>query len=97
MGVEVPDTAANQAVAVDQNINLILLAIDDQGALSLELHWVLWLGLLLIAVFSALWGWRRFNFKSYEIDEAEFGIGDQKVKIRPNTIDCMPSAPMGQI
>ena len=41
--------------------------------------------LLLLAIFL-----RRNllpSFRSMEIDEAEFGVGDQKIKFRPNTTD----------
>lgn len=39
--------------------------------------------LILIRVFF----WRRNDWESFELDEAEFGIGDQKVKLKPNMED----------
>jgi hypothetical protein len=41
------------------------------------------IGLFLIKVFGSP---RKF-WEEYEIDEAEFGLGDQKIKISPNIID----------
>lgn len=48
--------------------------------------------LALIAILAIVIGLRLFfsirgPWRSYEIDEAEFGLGNQKLKIRPNDID----------
>jgi len=58
------------------------LTIEASGPLVLTLISIviLAIGLRLLLSFQGPW-------RTFEIDEAEFGLGDQKVKIRPNDID----------
>ncbi|SEP07654.1 hypothetical protein [Aquisalimonas asiatica] len=64
---------------LDQGLSLTIEA-SGPLVLTLIIFVILAIGLRLIL---SVWGpWR-----SFEIDEAEFGLGDQKVKIRPNEID----------
>lgn len=58
------------------------LTIEASGPLVLTLIIVVILAIGLRLILSFRGPWRAF-----EIDEAEFGLGDQKVKIRPNDID----------
>lgn len=58
------------------------LTIEASGPLvfTLIIIVVVAIGLPLISSFRSTW-------RTFEIDEAEFGLGDHKVKIRPNDID----------
>lgn len=58
------------------------LTVEASGKVVLALIAVLILVVVLRFILSSRGPWR-----SYEIDEAEFGLGNQKVKIRPNDID----------
>lgn len=58
------------------------LTVEASGQVILTLIGILIFMLALRLIFSSYGPWR-----SYEIDEAEFGLGNQKVKIRPNDID----------
>lgn len=70
--------------------NLIELTLDD--TLNFQLHAdslvVGGLGVILAAIFlSRLIGVPRRFWKTFEINEAEFGLGDQKIKLSPNVTD----------
>lgn len=58
------------------------LSIDVSGSVVLGL-----IAILVIAIGLRLFLSMRGPWRPYEIDEAEFGLGNQKVKIRPNDID----------
>lgn len=58
------------------------LKVEASGLIVLILITILLLLFIFRLIFSSRGAWR-----SYEIDEAEFGLGNQKVKIRPNDID----------
>ncbi|OOE79970.1 hypothetical protein BZG72_13125 [Salinivibrio sp. PR6] len=58
------------------------LTVEASGSVVLALIAILILVVILRVILSSRGPWR-----SYEIDEAEFGLGNQKVKIRPNDID----------
>ena len=60
----------------------LALTVEASGSVVLALIAVLILVVILRLILSSRGPWR-----SYEIDEAEFGLGNQKVKIRPNDID----------
>ncbi|WP_081602006.1 hypothetical protein [Thioalkalivibrio sp. ALE6] len=62
--------------------NGLALTIEASGPLVLTLIIIVILAIALRLFLSFRGPWRTF-----EIDEAEFGLGDQKVKIRPNDID----------
>jgi len=64
---------------LDQGLGL---TIEASGSLVLTLIIIVILAIGLRMILSFRGPWRAF-----EIDEAEFGLGDQKVKIRPNDID----------
>lgn len=70
--------------------NLIELTLDD--TLNFQLHAdsliVGGLGVILVAIFLCrLIGVPRRFWKTFEINEAEFGLGEQKIKLSPNVTD----------
>ncbi len=70
--------------------NLIELTLDD--TLNFQFHAdslvVVGIGVILATIFfSRLIGVPRRFWKTFEINEAEFGLGDQKIKLSPNVID----------
>lgn len=70
--------------------NLIELTLDD--TLNFQFHAdslvVGGIGVILAAIFlSRLIGVPRRFWKTFEINEAEFGLGDQKIKLSPNVTD----------
>jgi len=75
---------------VFQGVRLFAFVLDrNLGAFLAVDAIVVWIGLGLIALFLAvrffglrLGGWRRF-----EIDQAQFGLGNQKLTLRPNETD----------
>lgn len=72
-----------------ESLSLIKLLIDSDFRLTLEISpWVFGLVIgALVAVLIVRWLLSRAGMADYEIDEAEFGIGDQKIKLRPNIVD----------
>lgn len=66
-------------IILDHNFGL---KVEASGLVVLALIAILVLLFISRLIFSSRGFWR-----SYEIDEAEFGLGNQKVKIRPNDID----------
>lgn len=65
------------------------LLINSDFQLSLEVSpWIVFL-LLLVLVSYFLYKYCGSNVRGrdFEIDEAEFGIGNQKIKLKPNVID----------
>jgi hypothetical protein len=73
----------------DSTESLVKILLDSNFKLSLEVSSFIICALgialviyLLYKLFSS--GWR---LKDFEIDEAEFGIGDHKIKLKPNVID----------
>lgn len=70
--------------------NLIEITLDD--SLNFQFHAdslvVVGLGLLVTAILvSRLFGMPRRIWRTFEINEAEFGLGDQKIKLSPNVTD----------
>lgn len=70
--------------------NLIELILDDK--LNFQFHADSWvtggLGLIVTAILiSRIFGVPRRFWKTFEINEAEFGLGDQKIKLSPNFVD----------
>lgn len=70
--------------------NLLELTLDD--SLNFQFHAdsvvVGGIGLLIAAILvSRLFGLPRRFWKTFEINEAEFGLGDQKIKLSPNVTD----------
>lgn len=72
-----------------ESLSLVKLLIDSDFRLTLEVSpWVFSLAFgVLFAVVFIRWMLSRSGLVDYEIDEAELGIGDQKIKLRPNIID----------
>ncbi len=69
--------------------SLIKFIVDSDFRLTLEVSpWAVVVSLLVLLIFfiarSLL---SSSRVRDFEIDEAEFGIGDQKIKLRPNLID----------
>lgn len=69
---------------------LIQLTLDD--AFNFQLHAdslvVGGIGVVLAAIFlSRIFGVPRRFWKTFEIDQAEFGLGNQKIKLTPNVTD----------
>lgn len=72
-----------------ESLSLVKFLIDSDFRVTLEVSpWVFGLVLsVLVAVLIIRWMLSRAGIADYEIDEAEFGIGDQKIKLRPNLVD----------
>lgn len=70
--------------------NLIEITLDDSLDLKFEADClvVVGLGLLMVAILVIrFFGVTRRFWKTFEINEAEFGLGDQKIKLSPNVTD----------
>jgi hypothetical protein len=70
--------------------NLIELTLDDSLNFEFRADCLVvgGLGVLITAILlSRLFGVPRRFWKTFEINEAEFGIGDQKIKVSPNVTD----------
>jgi hypothetical protein len=63
--------------------NILELIVSNDWALSFTIKPIPFVVLAFIAVRILLW--KRLS--RFEIDSAEFGIGDQKISFRPNTTD----------
>lgn len=68
---------------------LIVLSINKDLAVNLFIEsWVTW---IVIAFFGAILIWQLWkansSYQSYEIDQAEIGIGNQKFTLKPNETD----------
>src|SRR4051812_3351769 len=63
----------------------------DTGNWSVTLSLSLVLTLVLVLIFAALfalkWWLGGFSFKTFEIDQAEIGVGNNKFRFRPNLSD----------
>lgn len=76
----------------DVENNLILLRLDKNLDFNLftdaSFNLILAIIVILVAIFLLV----RYlgltkNFRSFEIDQAEFGLGDHKITLRPNDVD----------
>ncbi len=72
-----------------ESLSLVKLLIDSDFRLTLEISpWVLGIVfVVLVAILVIRLVLSRVGIADYEIDEAELGIGDQKIKLRPNVVD----------
>lgn len=73
-----------------ESSNLVAFVLDDSLNFQFHADSLVVGGLgVVIAVFvlSRLFGLPRRFWKTFEIDEAEFGLGDQKIKLSPNVVD----------
>jgi hypothetical protein len=63
----------------------------DSQTWQLGLSFSFWLASVLVAILATLGIWRwvagDFTFRSFELDEAEIGVGDSKLRFRPNLTD----------
>ncbi|MCU0091936.1 hypothetical protein N8H72_18325 [Pseudomonas koreensis] len=69
--------------------SFLKLLVDSDFQLTMEVSpWLLG-GLLGVAVLVLLYNFvgSSWGLRDFEIDEAEFGIGEQKIKLKPNSID----------
>lgn len=68
--------------------DLFSVVLDETGNFNAHID-ALVLLVLIVLIFIFLLSWHRIfpSLRSYDVDEAEFGIGDQKIKLRPNTTD----------
>ncbi|WP_180699905.1 hypothetical protein [Pseudomonas crudilactis] len=69
--------------------SLLKLLVDSDFQLTMEISpWILGGGIVLVLI---VFCFRHFggnwNLRDFEIDEAEFGIGEQKIKLKPNSVD----------
>lgn len=73
------------------SVSPILALVWDQSAWSLTLTVSLWLILMIgaVLILLALWRWRAggITFRSFEIDQAEIGVGSSKFRFKPNLTD----------
>jgi len=68
--------------------DLFRVVLDDTFNFDAHVDSLVFLVLILLICILFLFRSRIFLLlRSYDIDEAEFGIGDQKIKLRPNTTD----------
>lgn len=85
-----PQPASTTTAAQASSTNLVELTLDRQ--LNLQFHMDSWitsgLSLVIILIFlSRLLRLPRRFWKTFEIDGAEFGLGQQKIKLSPNLVD----------
>lgn len=72
------------------NSNLIELTLDN--GFNLQFHvdsWILWsVGIVLaVIILSRIYSLPLRFWKTFEIDQAELGLGNQKIKLSPNVTD----------
>lgn len=82
--------AAATTVPLPAPKNLIELTLDN--SLNFQFHAdsliVSGIAVIVAAIFlSRIFGAPRLFWKTFEINEAEFGLGDQKIKLSPNVTD----------
>ena len=79
----------NSATEADKT-SLLSLAWDHATS-SLQFSASIWIVGLVVIVFLGLLAWKYFaggiSWKNFEIDQADIGIGDQKLTLRPNLTD----------
>ena len=78
-----------QATSPPTGDRLRVVIADDFG-LTIHVDTIVWLVILatvVIAVITYRMVQHRFFDRDFELDEAEFGFGDQKVVLRPNDLD----------
>ena len=83
-----PSQAAQ--AAPPKSANMIELTLDDSLNFQFHAHSILVGGLLVLItaiLLRCLFGVPRRFWKTFEINEAELGLGDQKIKLSPNITD----------
>ena len=71
----------------EEGVTLFSISMGEGWRVEIEAHVIFWIGAIALLVVPTLWGWRKLAFRSYEIDAAEIGVGNNKISIRPNTVD----------
>jgi len=67
---------------------LLSLVIDRSLSISFTISGIILVGAAFVLIACALWKVRgRRSWHAFEIDEAEFGLGSQKIKLSPNITD----------
>jgi hypothetical protein len=82
--------SASNSVSGGQSESLISFGVSRQLDVSLQVDGYLSIALVAAAVAGLLWRYRQMSSgraKDFEIDEAEFGLGQQKIKLKPNDDD----------
>jgi hypothetical protein len=69
--------------------NLAELILSSDWSVSVHLSFIVLIAVVGIGVvlFALRIYWYGLPFRDFELDEAEFGIGDQKIKLHPNYAD----------
>jgi hypothetical protein len=70
-------------------MDLVTLSLDSDSGFTISTHWLVVAITFLVVVAYLLIKWKYFNnrYSEFEINEAEIGIGKNKVKIKPNDQD----------
>ena len=69
---------------------LLVLILDKNLRATLAIDTLLTcfaLGLLVLVLLLCIYRLRRPGFRRFEIDQAQFGLGNQRITLRPNTTD----------
>lgn len=67
---------------------LFELTVSSDFSISIDVSGFIIIGLVLVVVCYLFYKFVGFNkLYAFEVDEAEFGIGNQKIKLKPNNID----------
>jgi hypothetical protein len=69
--------------------NFFEFVINTDFSVSVDVDGFMILIVSLLIMLAILWRYSSFfQLDSFEIDEAEFGIGSQKIKLKPNNLDA---------
>jgi len=70
-------------------MNLASLSFDEIHGFSISVHWLIVAISILVTAAYLIIKWKYFknSYSEFEINEAEIGIGNHKVKIKPNDQD----------
>lgn len=83
-------SATPSAPTSDPSSNLLSLSWDP-AVWTFEVTVSLWLALIIATLIGLLVGWRLWvggiTFRSFEIDQAEIGVGKSKLRFKPNATD----------
>lgn len=76
------------ATAVEQKAKLFEFIIGNDLSISIDMSGWLWIVvLLIIAIILAVKIFGTGKIQALELDEAEIGVGNQKLKLKPNVVD----------
>lgn len=90
-GILKEDMMGNGVQTINQakDENLFEFIINSDLSVSIDMNG--WFVLIVFIFFVCMLVWRFFGFlrlNSFEVDEAELGIGNQKIKLKPNNLDA---------